>query len=74
MVGTLEGDQIKLRSVDRHTADSITFIFSGTASNDALTGNIFMGEYRTAKFTAKRHVFRNPKQRIMVPSGAPLAT
>ena len=74
MVGTIEGDQIKLRSVDRHTADSITFIFSGTVSSDAISGQIYMGEYRTAKFTAKRHTYKKGRQRIGVPSGPPLAT
>ena len=74
MVGTLEADQIKLRSVDRQPADSITFIFSGTVSGDTISGQIYMGEYRTAKFTAKRHTFRNLHQKIMVPSGPPLAT
>ncbi len=74
MVGTLEGDQIKLRSVDRHTADSITFIFSGTVTSDGFSGQIYMGEYRTAKFSAKRHTFKNVRQRIKVPSGPPLAT
>ena len=74
MVGTLEGDQIKLRSVDRHTADSITFIFSGTVSSDAISGQIYMGEYRTAKFTARRHSYRKVRQKIAVPGGPPLAT
>ena len=74
MVGTLEGDQIKLRSVDRHTADSITFIFSGTVSSDAISGQIYMGEYRTAKFTAKRHSYHKSRQKITVPGGPPLAT
>ena len=32
LAGTIEGNQVKLRSVDRHIADSITFIFSGTLS------------------------------------------
>ena len=34
LTGTIEGDVVKLRSVDRHIADHITFIFSGTLSND----------------------------------------
>ena len=54
-MGTIEGDQVKLRSVDRHIADYITFIFSGTVSGMILFRvQIYMGEYRTAKFTAKR--------------------
>ena len=54
LTGTIEGDMVKLRSVDRPIADHITFIFSGTLSNDTITGQIHMGEYRTASFTAKR--------------------
>ena len=55
MRGTIEGDIVKLRSVDRHPADSITFTFTGTLSGDMITGSIYMGEYRTAKFIAKRN-------------------
>jgi hypothetical protein len=65
---------VKLRSVDRHTADSITFTFSGTLSNDIITGNIHMGEYRTASFTAKRSKKKGMRKSILVPSGPPLAT
>lgn len=72
--GTIEGDQIKLRSVDRHIADSITFIFSGTLSNDIITGNIHLGEYLTATFTAKRSKNKGQRKKIMVPGGPPLAT
>jgi seryl-tRNA(Sec) selenium transferase len=72
--GTIEGDQIKLRSVDRPIADSITFIFSGVLSNDTITGQIHLGEYRTATFTAKRSKNKGQRKKIMVPSGPPLAT
>jgi len=74
LMGTIEGSTIKLRSVDRHTADNITFLFSGTVSNDAFEGSIYMGEYRTAKFTAKRSEFKMKPQDIVIPSGPPLAT
>ena len=74
MRGTIEGDAVKLRSVDRHPADSITFIFSGTLSGDTITGSIYMGEYRTAKFIAKRNTNKSPHEKIVVPGGPPLAT
>ncbi len=74
MTGTIEGDTIKLRSVDRHPADSITFIFYGTIAGESITGFIYMGEYRTAKFTAKRSSFKGKREEIMVPGGPPLAT
>jgi seryl-tRNA(Sec) selenium transferase len=72
--GTIEGNIVKLRSVDRHIADSITFIFSGTLSNDTITGQIHMGEYRTASFTAQRSKNKAPRKQIQVPGGPPLAT
>jgi D-glucosaminate-6-phosphate ammonia-lyase len=74
MRGTIEGDMVKLRSVDRLPADSITFIFSGTLSGDTITGSIYMGEYRTAKFIARRNSTVSPHEKIVVPGGPPLAT
>jgi len=74
LAGTIEGNLVKIRSVDRHIADSITFIFSGTISNDIISGQIYMGEYRTAKFTATRSKNKNIRKPIVVPSGPPLAT
>src|SRR4030095_2261344 len=74
MRGTMEGKTIKLRSVDRHPGDSITFIFSGTLSGETISGSIYMGEYQTAKFTAKRNNNKSPHEKIMVPGGPPLAT
>lgn len=72
--GTIEGNQVKLRSSDRHIADNITFIFSGTLADDTISGQIHMGEYRTASFTAKRSKNKGPRRKILVPSGPPLAT
>ncbi len=74
MRGTIEGNTVKLRSVDRHPADSITFIFSGELSGDVVTGSIYMGEYRTANFVAKHNKTKSPHQKIVVPGGPPLAT
>ena len=74
MRGTIEGDTVKLRSVDRHPGDSITFTFTGTLSGDTIRGDIYMGEYRTAKFVARRNDTKSPHEKIMVPGGPPLAT
>lgn len=74
LAGTIEGDKVKLRSVDRHIADSITFIFSGTVTGDTISGPIYMGEYMTANFTAKRTNYRSKHNQIVVPGGPPLAT
>ena len=74
MRGTIEGNTVKLRSVDRRPGDSITFIFSGELSGDEIKGSIYMGEYRTANFVAKRNDTKSPHQKIVVPGGPPLAT
>jgi len=74
MIGSIEGDQVKLRSSVRLVGDSITYTFSGTVSGDKLSGDIFMGEYRSAKFSAIKDNKPAPKEPIFVPSGAPLAS
>jgi hypothetical protein len=74
MVGMIEGNEVKLRSVERRPGASVTFIFSGTVSGDTLSGPIHMGEYLNAKFTAKRHAYSTEHTRIVVPKGPPLAT
>jgi len=74
MVGSIEGDQVKLRSSVRIVGDSIIYTFTGTVKGDQFTGEIFMGEYRSAKFSATRDNKPAPKEPIFVPSGAPLAS
>ena len=76
MFGTIEGDQVTLRSdtPGRNVGDSIPFIFSGAVSGDSIVGPIHMGEYLNAKFTAQRHSYPPARRRIRVPGGPPLAT
>ncbi len=74
MRGTIEGNTVKLTSRDHRPGDSITFIFSGELSGDEIKGSIYMGEYRTANFVAKRNNTKIPHQKIVVPGGPPLAT
>ena len=74
MVGMIEGNEVKLRSVERRPGNSVTFIFSGTVSGDTISGPIHMGEYLNAKFTAKKHSYPAERTRIVVPVGRPLAT
>ena len=74
MVGTIEGDKVILRSVERGEADNVPFIFSAIVKGDSLSGDIYMGEYRTAKFTATKYKYKSKRERIVVPSGPPLAT
>ncbi|SDM34354.1 uncharacterized pyridoxal phosphate-dependent enzyme [Daejeonella rubra] len=72
--GTIEGDQIKLSSTLSKPGDQITFYFSGNLNGDTFSGDIHMGEYRTAKFTAKRNSLKPVRRKVLVPKGPPLAT
>jgi seryl-tRNA(Sec) selenium transferase len=72
IAGTIEGNQVKLRSTALRPA--VTFIFAGTISGDTISGPIYLGEYLNAKFTARRHSYPTERGRIVVPGGPPLAT
>jgi seryl-tRNA(Sec) selenium transferase len=72
--GTIEGNQIKLRSQLSAPGDSIGFIFAGTLAGDTFTGPVYMGEYLNAKFMAKRYSYpAGPGAAIRIPTGPPLA-
>ena len=55
LTGTIEGSNIRLRSHygERH-GDALTFTFTGVLEGDRLSGDVDMGEYLRATFTAKR--------------------
>lgn len=74
MTGTLEGSTVKLKSTARRPGDHITYLFSGTLTGDEIKGSIYLGEYRTANFTATRNKTRGAREPIRIPSGPPLAT
>lgn len=72
--GTIDGNQVKLQSTTSVPGDSITFTFSGSVAGDTMSGPVFMGEYLSANFTAKRSPYPEGGRRpIMVPGGPPLA-
>ena len=74
MVGIIEGDQVKLSSADRQVADNVPFIFSGTIANDKISGQIYLGEYINARFTASRHSHEAVRRPIKFPKGRPLSS
>ena len=71
--GTLEGNKLKLRSQLNSPGDSLGFIFAGSLSGDAISGDLYMGEYLNAKFSAKRNPYPANSSNIRVPTGPPLA-
>jgi hypothetical protein len=59
MTGTVDGNKIRFSSSERYQGSqmehNVSFNFTGTATNDTMEGEIAMGEYLAAKFTAKRY-------------------
>lgn len=74
LVGTVEGDRVTFRTDVALVGDELPYIFSGTLSGDSMSGQIHLGEYRTAKFVAQKHRYTGKRERILVPAGPPLAT
>ena len=74
IVGTVEGIRVKMRSQMSQPGDNILFLFSGQVSDEIITGSIFLGEYLTAQFTAKRAGYQTLHKPVVIPGGPPLAT
>jgi L-seryl-tRNA(Ser) seleniumtransferase len=54
--GTIDGALVQIRSsYPESYGDSLNFTFNGTLAGDAIEGELDMGEYLKARFTAKRH-------------------
>ena len=56
LVGTIDGSTVKLRSAygEEH-GDSLNYAFNGTVAGDEIAGTVDLGEYLSAKWTARRH-------------------
>jgi L-seryl-tRNA(Ser) seleniumtransferase len=55
VTGTISGTDVRLHSnYGGQTGDSLSFTFSGNVSNDAMSGELDMGEYLKASWTARR--------------------
>lgn len=75
IAGTIEGNEIKLVSVERMPGDSVPNYFIGELNGDEFSGRLFMGEYLNASYVASKHVHEDgDREPIMVPDGPPLAT
>jgi hypothetical protein len=52
--GTIDGDAVRVRSSWEH-GDSLNYTFAGTLKGDEIAGEVNLGEYLDARFSAKRH-------------------
>lgn len=74
ITGTIEGAQIRIKSISRRPGDHLTYLYSGTLETDTIKGSVYLGEYLTARFTAVRNKQKSKRERITIPGGPPLAT
>ena len=59
LTGTIDGSRVQLSSsYTERNGDSLSFRFTGSIAGDEMAGTLDMGEYLTAKWTAKRHDYR----------------
>ena len=54
VTGTISGSDVRLRSNYGQGGDSLSFTFAGKASGDGMSGELDMGEYLGARWTARR--------------------
>jgi L-seryl-tRNA(Ser) seleniumtransferase len=59
--GTIDASQVRLRSAYDH-GDSLNYTFSGTVTGDEMGGDLDLGEYLGARWTARRHAARRPER------------
>ena len=69
IAGKIDGKKVRLQSNYRDNAESIPFTFDGLIDGDTFSGVLYLGEYRSANFTAKRSEYRQRAvNNITVPS------
>ena len=56
LTGTISGSDVRIRSNYGGGGDSLPFTFTGKASGDEMSGELDMGEYLGAKWTARREM------------------
>jgi D-glucosaminate-6-phosphate ammonia-lyase len=67
--GKIEGKKVRLQSNYHDNAESVPFTFDGNIDGDTFSGVLYLGEYRSANFIAKRSEYRQrPVNNITVPS------
>jgi L-seryl-tRNA(Ser) seleniumtransferase len=56
LMGSVQGDKVRIHSFyGEERGDSISFTFTGTIVGGSMSGDLSMGEYRDAKWSARRH-------------------
>lgn len=65
--GSVEGDEVHFRSSHPYEGTRFSFEFRGKADGDTMSGEVDLGEYGPARWSAKRHEYRGPNRRPVRP-------
>jgi uncharacterized pyridoxal phosphate-dependent enzyme len=60
LLGNIEGNLVRLQSYYRENGDNIGYGFTGMVTQDQMSGDLDLGEYLTARWSARR---RQPRRR-----------
>ncbi|HUS06057.1 MAG TPA: hypothetical protein VMZ52_07175 [Bryobacteraceae bacterium] len=55
LTGSVAASEVKFHSSQKIEGTSLSYAFAGTVSGDSMQGVVNMGEYGTARWTARRH-------------------
>ncbi len=58
--GSVQGDRVSFRSSMKYEGTRLGYAFEGRLENNVLSGTVEMGEYGSARWTAKRHQYGMP--------------
>ena len=59
--GTVAGNQLHFRSSQKIQGTRLFFEFTGTVENDKMGGEVNLGEYGAARWSAQRHEYQPPR-------------
>jgi L-seryl-tRNA(Ser) seleniumtransferase len=65
--GLAEGDEVRFRSSHPYEGTRFSFDFHGKVNGDSMAGEVDLGEYGPARWSAKRHEYRGPNRRVVRP-------
>ncbi|MFL6354733.1 MAG: aminotransferase class V-fold PLP-dependent enzyme [Bryobacteraceae bacterium] len=61
LAGTVAGNQLHFRSSQKIQGTRLSFDFSGTVENGKMRGDVNLGEYGEARWSAERHEYQSPR-------------
>jgi L-seryl-tRNA(Ser) seleniumtransferase len=58
LTGVVEGSEVRFRSSHHIEGTNLHYSFSGTSNGSAMSGEVGLGEYGSARWSASRHAYR----------------